>query len=126
MNKQQSITIRMAMPGDASAIERLAQLEGARTPRGELLVAEVDGELWAAIELECGELVADPFRPSGDLAEFLRRRVERLNGREPRRGIRRARPHRLLGPLAGARGRISAMGQTESPAPSGRCSAARS
>ena len=84
MGIQQSITIRLAAPGDSRAIERLAQLEGLRTPRGELLVAEVDGELWAAVELGCGTVVADPFRPSGDVAEFLLRRFERLNG-----GVRR-------------------------------------
>ncbi len=89
MSSQQSITIRRATAEDARAIERLAQLEGVQTPRGELLVAEVDGELWAAVELGCGTVVADPFRPSGDVAEFLLRRFERLNGGVRRGGVRR-------------------------------------
>jgi hypothetical protein len=96
MNTQQSITIRRATPEDANAVERLAQLEGARTPDGELLVAEVDGELWAALELGSGALVADPFRPSGDVAAFLRRRFERLDGHGERR------PHRRRGVRATA------------------------
>ena len=79
MGRQQSITIRLAAPDDSRAIERLAQL----------LVADVDGELWAAVELGCGTVVADPFRPSGDVAEFLLRRFERLNGGVRRGGVRR-------------------------------------
>jgi hypothetical protein len=89
MSREQSITIRLATPEDSRAIERLGQLEGLQTPRGELLVAEVDGELWAAVELGSGTVVADPFRPSGDVAEFLLRRFERLNGGVRRGGVRR-------------------------------------
>jgi hypothetical protein len=90
MDSEQRITIRMAAAQDGGAIERLAELEGARPLRGGILVAEVDGELWAAAELGSGVVVADPFRPSGDLAAFLLTRLERLNGvGRWRRGLRR-------------------------------------
>jgi hypothetical protein len=86
-----SITIRRATPRDASAVERLAELDSARPPAGDLLVAEVDGELWAAVGLGSGTVVADPFRPSGEVAELVHLRVKQLHKAEPRR-----RPRRLL------------------------------
>ena len=88
MTAPNSITIRRSTNRDAAAIERLAQLEGMRTPDGDLLVAEVDGEVWAAVELGGGAVIADPFRPSGAIADLLRVRFARLNGRAPGRGFR--------------------------------------
>jgi hypothetical protein len=85
MTTPKRIRIRRRTERDAEAIERLAQLEGVGTPDGDLLVAEVDGAVWAAVELGCGAVIADPFRPSGDVAELLRVRFERLNGRGRRR-----------------------------------------
>lgn len=86
MSTPQSITIRRATPEDAPAVERLAELDGARPPDGDLLVADVDGELWVAIELGSGAVIADPFRPSADVAELLRLRVKRGHEAERRRG----------------------------------------
>jgi hypothetical protein len=37
-----------------------------------VLVAEVAGELWAALEIGSGAAIADPFRPSAQLVELLR------------------------------------------------------
>ncbi len=37
-------------------------------------------ELWAAVELDSGAAIADPFRPSGELVELLRFRAERIRG----------------------------------------------
>jgi hypothetical protein len=37
-----------------------------------VLVAEVGGELWAALEIDSGTAIADPFRRSGELVELLR------------------------------------------------------
>jgi hypothetical protein len=84
------VTIRRARPGDASALTALAQLDSSRPPRGSILVAEVDGELWAAASVEDGHVVADPFRPSGELAFSLLARAREL-GRTERRGIGSAR-----------------------------------
>jgi hypothetical protein len=90
MRRPMSITIRRATPEDQSAVARLTQLEGVRLPAGDLLLAEVDGELWAAAELDTGTFVADPFRPSAEAAELLRIRARRRwDGNGCRRGIRR-------------------------------------
>lgn len=66
------IDIRPAESGDSDQLEYLAQLEGAAIPRGTLLVAEVDQELWAAVAVETGEAVAHPFRPSGHVLAVVR------------------------------------------------------
>jgi len=72
------VTIRRAGAGDEPALRRLAALAEAAPLRGEVLVAEVDGELWAALALADGRTVADPFRPTLALRELLELRRRRL------------------------------------------------
>lgn len=79
-----SLTIRRAGVADSGALVRLAALDSAKPPAGDSLVAEVGGELWAAVEIESGAAVADPFRPSADLVELLRFRVSRMRSEESR------------------------------------------
>jgi len=79
---ENALTIRPADLADLAGLDRLAALDSASPPTGDVLVAEVGGELWAAISVETGAAIADPFRPSGDLVELLRhasgeRRVSR-------------------------------------------------
>ncbi|MBA3264127.1 MAG: hypothetical protein H0T69_16985 [Thermoleophilaceae bacterium] len=80
-----TLTIRRAETEDAGALIRLAALDSSFPPTGEALVAEVGGELWAAVEIDSSTAIADPFRPSGDLVELLR-----LHAREGVRPERRA------------------------------------
>jgi len=67
-----SLTIRTATTADQFAIRRLAVLDSASPPTGEVLLAEMDGELWAAVSVDTRDAIADPFRPSGDIVELLR------------------------------------------------------
>jgi hypothetical protein len=93
---RQALTIRPAGPADAEAIERLAQLDSTRPPGGDVLVAEVAGELWAAFSLDDGHAVSDPFRPSGELVFVLAERARALRpGR--RHGRRRLRAQPIAG-----------------------------
>jgi hypothetical protein len=80
-----SVTIRAASTLDRAAVRRVAQRDGRSVPEGELLVAEVDGELQAAIELATGEVIADPFRRTVELIRMLvlRRSVLRGELRQP-------------------------------------------
>jgi hypothetical protein len=73
-----SLTLRLAVPADAEALDRLAQLDSRRAPRGAVIVAEVGGELWAAISIDDGHAVADPFRPTGELVALLVERSRQL------------------------------------------------
>ena len=73
-----SLTIRRATAADASAVRRLAALDSAFPPTGDVLLAEVGDELWAALSVDTDHAVADPFRPSGELVDLLRFRAGRL------------------------------------------------
>ena len=72
-----TLTIRPATDDDTAGLYRLATLDSASPPTGEMLVAEVDGELWAALDVADGRAIADPFRPSGELVGLLRFRAAR-------------------------------------------------
>jgi hypothetical protein len=87
-----TFTIRRASPADSSAIARLAALDSTSPPTGEMLLAVVGEDLWAAVEVDSGVAIADPFRPSADLVELLRFRVARRR----RKFARPARRLRLL------------------------------
>jgi hypothetical protein len=56
-----------------------------------VLVAEVGGELVAALPLDGGDAVADPFRPTAALVEMLTLRAQQLRDgdHQHRRGLRR-------------------------------------
>jgi hypothetical protein len=98
-----AVTIRYAGPADAPALERLAQLEAQALTGGPMLVAEVGGELWAAVELDGPQALADPFRPSGELLLTVAARAAQIRRahdgalRAPWRVrlARRLRPRRL-------------------------------
>lgn len=76
------ITIRRAVAADARAIERVAALDSATAPEGKLVVAEVDGCLVAAVPLDGGRPVADPFRPTAEILRLLELRVAQLHAEE--------------------------------------------
>jgi hypothetical protein len=77
-----TLKIRYATPDDAVALERLAQLDSSHAPRGVVLLANVDGELWAAVSLDDDHLIADPWRPSGELAFLLGQRARSIRNAE--------------------------------------------
>ena len=72
------VVIRFAYPDDAEALAGLASLDEDSVPPEPVLLAEVDGELWAALSLSTHSHVADPFRPSGELVDLLRHRAQQL------------------------------------------------
>jgi hypothetical protein len=67
-----TVAIRAARGSDGSALVRLAALDSKRPLDGALLVAERDGALAAALSLDSGAHVADPFVPSAELVALLR------------------------------------------------------
>jgi hypothetical protein len=72
---RERIVLRVARPGDADALGALAGLADRPLPLGQLLVAEADGELLAAVSADGRAAVADPFRATADLVELLRLRA---------------------------------------------------
>jgi hypothetical protein len=82
-----SVLIRAARGSDGRAIARLAALDSAAVPAGDLLVAEADGQLVAARSLTTGAAVADPFRPTADVLALLELRAAAIASRAPRRSL---------------------------------------
>jgi hypothetical protein len=64
-------SLRPARSTDQREIARLAALDSKAAPRGQVLLAEVDGVIPAAIELGTGTVYANPFRPTAHLVELL-------------------------------------------------------
>jgi hypothetical protein len=85
-SEMQNLTIRSAAAADEFAVRRLAALDSAFPPTGDVLLAEMGDELWAALSVDTGHAVADPFRPSRDLVELLRLHAGGLVGEAPARG----------------------------------------
>src|SRR3954453_5796007 len=73
-----SFVIPLAPEEDAPPPRRVPQLDGARLPEGELLVAEAGGEPRAALRISDRAYVADPFYPSKELVGLLDVRARRL------------------------------------------------
>ena len=76
--REDSVTIRHAFPDDALSLVRLAALDSAKVPAQPLLVAEVNGELLAALSLSDGAVIADPFHHTRPLVELLSSRAVQL------------------------------------------------
>ena len=78
-------TIRTATNTDADALDRLAQLDSSQIPAQPILVAEVDGEIVAALSATDGSVIADPFAYTNESVALLRRRAQGTKTRRTRR-----------------------------------------
>lgn len=93
-----ALTLRLLGAADAPALRRLAERDSRTVPRGELLGAELDGRLLAALPLAdpSGAPLADPFESTAAIVALLGARAEALlaersgllerGHRQPRRG----------------------------------------
>jgi hypothetical protein len=86
------LVLRPATSADTADLERLAALDSASPLEGEVLVAFAGGDARAALSVDTGRAVADPFWPSADLVALLRA----AGGTRPRRSWRR--PARVVRP----------------------------
>lgn len=92
----QDLTIRMEREEDERAVIRLAQLDSGWPPAGPRLLAIVGDRPRAAISLQTGTVIADPFAPTAGIVELLRARAAQTGlaqaGGGLRRRLRRPRP----------------------------------
>jgi hypothetical protein len=72
------VTIRRASARDGLGLVQLAALGEARPLGDDVLLAEVDGELWAALDLADGRTIFDPFRPTCAVRRLLGLRRESM------------------------------------------------
>jgi hypothetical protein len=82
-----AVVIRRAFPEDVPALARLAALDSRRPLTGDILLAERDGAILAALSLDDGRIAADPFEPTANLIALLRVRA-RPARRRPFAGVR--------------------------------------
>ncbi|HSI80015.1 MAG TPA: hypothetical protein VK919_05125 [Solirubrobacterales bacterium] len=73
-----SLSIRIAADADRPRLRRLAELDAAPPLRSPSLLAEVGGEAVAALSLEDGRSVADPWRRTAFVVELLGVRARQL------------------------------------------------
>lgn len=84
--RAEPIAIRLLGPTDRPELERVAGVDSAGVPAGaRTLGAEVEGRLVAALSLDDGNVVADPFRRSAAAVELLKLRARQLGGDKHRR-----------------------------------------
>jgi hypothetical protein len=67
----ETLTIRYRVEGNREALRRLAELDGRRAPDGPALLAYEGDELVAAVGIEDGRVIADPFRYTTDVVNTL-------------------------------------------------------
>jgi hypothetical protein len=84
MSGNETILIRASTLADTAGLARLAALDSSEPLTGRALVAEVDGQLRAALPLDGGRPIADPFAESEHVVELLRAHARAL-ARAPRR-----------------------------------------
>jgi hypothetical protein len=77
------LTIKLSTEADRERLRALAELDSKRPPQGDVLLAEVNGRLLAAIGMD-GAVIADPFERTGAVVDVLRAQV----GRQPRHASR--------------------------------------
>ena len=86
---QYPVAIRRARDADAPLLHDLAEVDSAQPLAGPVLVAVVEGRIWAALALDDDRVVADPFLPTAPAVELLRLRVAQLRaaGGAPQRSL---------------------------------------
>jgi hypothetical protein len=77
--------VRIAHPDEAATLRLLAELDDAPELSGEILVATFEAEVVAALSLDEGRVVANPFVFTSDAVALLRVTASALAGRRSRR-----------------------------------------
>lgn len=95
---ESSVTLRLASTSDEKSLARLAELDSAGPQQRPVLVAELDGQLLAALSLSDGRAVANPFHPTADLVDLLRARAQHIRAQSPTKRCGRLRSWARLCP----------------------------
>ena len=82
------VTLRPATAVDARELSDLAALDSRRVPSGDLVVAEREGRIVAAVAVESLDAIADPFRRTVADVVLLRQRAMAHRNARPARHFR--------------------------------------
>ena len=66
------VLVRPARSVDTDALRVLAALDSAAPLSGDVLLAVSGGDIAAAISVDSGAVIADPFQPTANLVDLLR------------------------------------------------------
>ena len=94
------ITVRRFAERDIDAVRLLAALDSKPMPTGGVLVAEEEGVVLAALPLDGGEALADPFKPTAHVVALLKLRAGQIRATDRTPAIRWNRFHMPRGRLA--------------------------
>lgn len=83
-----TVELRLATIDDGQVVQRLADLDDAPGLDGQILLAFHDRRAVAALSLDDGRVVADPFVITRDAVAMLRLRAAQVSGRSSRRDRR--------------------------------------
>jgi hypothetical protein len=72
------VTVRLARSSDTRQLFSLAALDSASVPQGDVVVAESEGRIVAALPLAGGPAIADPFHRTIALVQMLELRARQL------------------------------------------------
>ena len=75
-----AVVLRLASADDTHSLRTLAALDSAAPLTGDVILAERAGAIAAALELDGGRVVADPFTPTAGLVALLQTRAALLRG----------------------------------------------
>jgi hypothetical protein len=78
MYSTNAYVIREATPADEERLELLAELDSQRPLEGRVLIGEIDGLPAAAVSIDDGRIVADPFRSTTHLVPLIGLRARAL------------------------------------------------
>jgi hypothetical protein len=73
-----AVTIRAASPADAGDIARLSELDERALPQGEQLLGVLEGRVVAALDVDTGSAIADPFVPTVGVVKLLELRAKQV------------------------------------------------
>ena len=90
------VLVRPARDVDAADLAKLAKLDSAAPLTGDVLLAVSGGEVAAAMSLDTGAVVADPFVPTAHLVDLLRTAARPAPRRRARLAALPLRPVRAL------------------------------
>ncbi|MDP1848025.1 MAG: hypothetical protein Q8K79_09560 [Solirubrobacteraceae bacterium] len=95
-----AIVIRRATDADTGTLRDLAMLDSRAPLAGPALVAEIDGDVLAALDTADGSVAADPFAPTAELVELLRLHARATIAARTIRGSRLGRVASSLRPVS--------------------------